>query len=318
MKRILIFVLSAILLTGALLVPVRAMGAENSARAGQVVTTSGRLNVRSRGTTGAAVVSSLGRGSYVILSEKSGSWWRVEYAKGKFGYCHQDYIRVVDSRAATVVTQSGGLNIRSGPGTSHSKIGSLNRGEGVLVLSEAAGWSRILYHGTRTGYVSSAYLSAKYQAVSLNVPDFKQMDDRWAEVIIGQSGKTMAQIGCATTAIAMMESFRTGTVIDPRGMSQKLSYTPSGSVYWPSHYRVTTEAAGYLEAVYDLLSRGKPVLLGCRNSAGKQHWVVVTGFAGGGKLTASDFIIRDPGSNNRSNLQQFLDIYPHFYKFFHY
>ena len=64
--------------------------------------------------------------------------------------------------------------------------------------------------------------------------------------------------------------------------------------------------------------RGKPVLLGCRNSYGKQHWVVVTGFAGGGKLTASDFVIQDPGSNNRGNLQQFLGIYPQFYKFFHY
>lgn len=318
MKRILIFIFSAVLLTGTVLLPVKARGAENSAKAGQVVTTSGRLNVRSQGSAGAAVVSSLGRGSYVILWEKSGSWWRVEYARGKFGYCHQDYIRVVDARTSTVATQSGALNVRSGPGTSHSKIGSLSRGERVLVLSEAAGWSRILYHGTRIGYVSSAYLSAQYRAVSLNVPNFKQMDERWADVIIGQSGKTMAQIGCATTAIAMMESFRTGTVIDPRGMSQKLTYTPSGSVYWPSHYRVVTSVAGYLEGIYDQLSRGKPVLLGCRNSAGKQHWVVVMGYTGGAKLTASDFIIRDPGSNNRSNLQQFLDIYPHFYKFFHY
>ena len=311
-------VISAILLTGTLLVPVKAHGAENSAKAGQVVTNSGRLNVRSQGSSGASVVTSLAKGSYVVLSQKSGSWWRVEYARGKFGYCHQDYIRVVDSRFASVATQSGSLNVRSGAGTSYSKIGSLAKGEGVLVLSEAAGWSRILYHGTKTGYVSSRYLSAKYGAVSLDVPNFKQMDERWAEVMIGESGKTMAQIGCATTAIAMMESKRTGTVIYPPDMAKTLTYTPSGSVYWPGHYRVTTNQAGYLEAIYDQLSRGKPVLLGCRNSSGKQHWVVVTGFSGGAKLTASDFIIQDPGSNQRSNLQQFLDIYPHFYKFFHY
>lgn len=318
MKRILMLVLTAVLLTGAVLMPVKARGAEESAMAGQVVTASGRLNVRSRGSSGAAVVASLSKGSYVMLSEKSGSWWRVEYAKGKFGYCHQDYIRVVGSSSATVATQSGGLNVRSGAGTSYGKIGSLAKGEKVLVLSESAGWSRILYHGTRTGYVSSAYLSAKYRAISLDVPNFKQMDERWADVLIGQSGKTMAQIGCATTAIAMMESRRTGTVINPPDMAKKLTYTPSGSVYWPSHYRVITDGTGYLEAIYDLLSRGKPVLLGCRNSYGKQHWVVVMGFSGGGKLTASDFIIRDPGSNSRSNLQQFLDIYPVFYKFFHY
>lgn len=317
MKRILVIMFSAILLTG-MLVPVRARGVGNSAMAGQVVTTSGRLNVRSRASSGASVVTSLARGSYVVLSEKSGSWWRVEYAGGKYGYCHQDYIRVVDSRFAAVTTQSGSLNVRSGAGTSYTKVGSLAKGEGVLVLSESAGWSRILYHGTKTGYVSSRYLSANYRAITLDVPNFKQMDGRWAEVEIGQSGKTMAQIGCATTAIAMMESYRTGVTIYPPEMAKTLTYTPSGSVYWPGHYRVTTDAAGYLEAIYDLLSRGKPVLLGCRNSYGKQHWVVVTGFAGGGKLTASDFLIQDPGSNNRGNLQQFLGIYPQFYKFFHY
>ncbi len=318
MKRILILILTAALLTGAVVRPQKARGAENSAMAGQVVTTSGRLNVRSRGASGAAVVTSLAKGSYVMLSEKSGSWWRVEYAEGKFGYCHQDYIRVVDSSSANVAIQSGGLNVRSGPGTSYKKIGSLSKGEGVLVLSESAGWSRILYHGTKTGYVSSTYLSSKYREISLDVPNFKQMDDRWADVLIGQSGKTMAQIGCATTAIAMMESRRTGTVIYPPDMAKSLTYTASGSVYWPSHYYVTTDGTGYLETIYNLLSQGKPVLLGCRNSYGKQHWVVVTGFSGGGTLTASDFIIQDPGTNNRSNLQQFLDNYPVFYKFFHY
>lgn len=318
MKRILITVFSAVLLTGALLTPLKARGAEDPAKAGQVVTNSGRLNVRSQGASTAPVVATLNKGSYVVLSEKTGSWWRVEYAKGKFGYCHQDYIRVVDSSSATVATQSGNLNVRSGAAVSYSKVGSLSRGEEVLVLSRTAGWSRILYHGTKTGYVSSSYLSAKYKAVSLEVPNFKQMDERWGDVMIGQSGKTMAQIGCATTAIAMMESKRTGNVIYPPDMAENLTYTPSGSVYWPSHYRVVTDSTGYLKAIYDLLSRGKPVLLGCRDTYGKQHWVVVVGCSGGAELTASDFIIRDPGSNNRSNLQLFLDIYPIFYKFFHY
>lgn len=298
--------------------PVEARGAGNSDMAGQVVTSSGRLNVRSGGSSGAAVVSSLGKGSYVTLVSKSGVWWRVEYARGKFGYCHSDYIRVLDSRFATVVTQSGGLNVRNGAGTSHSKIGSLAKGEAVVVLAESGSWSRILYHGTKTGYVSSQYLSAKFPRVSLDVLNFKQMDPRWADVVIGDSGKTIAQIGCATTAIAMMESKRTGSVINPPEMVRKLTYTPTGNVYWPSHYRVITNEAGYLEAIYELLRQGKPVLLGCRNSAGKQHWVVVTGFTGGAELTESDFIIRDPGSNNRGNLRQFLDVYSIFYKFFHY
>ena len=135
---------------------------------------------------------------------------------------------------------------------------------------------------------------------------------------IGNSGKTIAQIGCVTTGIAMMQSYRTGTTVYPDAMSKKLSYNSSGSVYWPSDYIVTTSSAGYLSRIYELLREGKPVLIGAKNSSGGQHWVVVTGFSGGDTLTASGFTINDPGSASRTNLQQFLNSYPNFYKYFHY
>ena len=155
--------------------------------------------------------------------------------------------------------------------------------------------------------------------MSLNVPNFKQTDARWADVRIGTSGKTFSQIGCATTAVAMMESFRTGRTIYPDAMAKELTYTPSGSLYWPSHYTAVTDGSGYLSTVYGKLKQGKPVLLGVSNAYGGQHWVVVTGYnAGGSSLTASGFTICDPGSNSRTNLQQLLNVYPSFYKFFYY
>lgn len=183
------------MLCGVFSEPVQARAADADSRAGAVTTASGRLNVRSQPSPTAAAVASLNKGSYVTLMSKSGDWWRVEYAKGKFGYCHGDYITVVAGSPVTVSTRSGGLNVRSGPGTSYAKTASLARGETVILLSTASGWSRVLYHGTKTGYVSSQYLSAKYGAVSLDVPNFKQTDSRWADTLIGQSGKTMAQIG---------------------------------------------------------------------------------------------------------------------------
>ena len=127
----------------------------------------------------------------------------------------------------------------------------------------------------------------------------------------------MEKIGCATTAIAMMESYRTGTTIYPDAMSKKLNYTSTGSVYWPSHYVTVTSNADYLSKIYNQLKQGKPVLLGAKDSYGTQHWVVITGFTGG-SLTAGSFTINDPGSNTRSNLQQFLNAYPTFYKYFYY
>lgn len=320
MKRILSLALSAVLLLGAVIMPMKANAATATSKAGVVATASGSLNVRASASTGASVVASLKKGSYVTLISKSGSWWKVEYSGGRYGYCHADYITTVAGTAATVKTQSTSLNVRSGAGTSYARIGSLAKGETVLVLSTSGSWSRILYDGTKTGYVSAQYLSASASsdaAISLSVPSFKQTDSRWANVKIGTSGKTIAKIGCATTAIAMMESYRTGTTIYPDAMSKKLSYTSSGSVYWPTNYKTVTSSAGYLSMIYELLKQGKPVLFGAKNAYGTQHWVVITGFTGG-SISASNFTINDPGSNSRVTLQQFLSAYPTFYKYFYY
>ncbi len=309
-----------ILVLALLSIPNEAQAATLSSKAGAVTTASGSLNVRSEPASGARVVASLRKGSYITLLSKSGSWWHVEYNAGKTGYCHSDYITVVQGAPVSVTIQSGSLNVRTGPDTSHPRAASLKRGEVVLRLSTANGWSRILYGGTKTGYVSAQYLSGyqAYPKLSLNVPSYKQMDARWAEVEIGTSGKTMEQIGCATTGIAMLESHRTGTAIYPDAMAKTLRYTPSGNVYWPSHFKTVTSSEGYLASVYRLLQQGKPVLLGARNANGSQHWVVITGYTGANSLTADRFTIQDPGTNYRTNLQQFLNAFPNFYKYFHY
>ena len=319
MKKFLSILFAFVISCSVLAVPTTAQAATLNSSAGTIATSSGRLNVRSSQSTSSSVVASLNKGSYVTLLSKSGSWWYVEYAKGKYGYCHADYIKTVSGTPATVQTQSGNLNVRTGAGTSYSIADRLAKGEIVVVLSKSNGWSRVLYHGVKTGYVSSQYLSEKssqtYAPISLKVPNFKQTDPRWANVIIGQSGKTIAQIGCVTTAIAMMESHRTGKTIYPDAMSKQLSYSASGNVYWPSHYQVVFDSD--LKGIYQQLSKGNPVLFGAKKSNGQQHWVVITGYTGGNTLSASQFTILDPGSNSRTNLQQLLSSYPIFYKYFY-
>ena len=322
MRKILSLFLTIIIIVGILAVPVKSYAASASSQAGTVAISSGTLNVRKSASTTAAVVASISKGSYVTLISKSGVWWYVEYGKNQYGYCHCAYIANASGSPAVVNIQSGILNVRSGAGTSYSVTGSLTKGETVIVLSTSGNWKRILYHGTKTGYVSAQYLSGSqsntYSSISLNVPNFKQTDSRWANVTIGSSGKTISQIGCATTAIAMIESYRTGTTIYPDAMSKKLTYSSTGSVYWPSNYTAVTNSSGYLAAIYEQLKLGKPVLFGAKTSAGGQHWVVITGFTGGETLTASGFKINDPGSSSRTTLQQFLNAYPVFYKYFYY
>lgn len=320
-RRIITFTLTFIIIFGLIAAPMKANAATASSTAGIVNTSSGSLNVRSSASTNGSVVKKLSDGSYVTLISKSGAWWYVEYGKNQYGWCHSSYINIVNSTPRTVYTSSGSLNVRSGAGTSYAKTGSVASGETVLVLSSSGYWSRILYHGTKTGYVYNTYLgsssSGANAAVSLSVPSYKQYDSRWANVKIGSYGKTMRQIGCATTALAMMESYRTGTTITPADMTYRVGYTASGSIYWPSNYTAVTSSTNYLSKIYSILKSGKPVLLGLKNSYGSQHWVVVCGF-NGGSLSASNFTIRDPGSSWRSNLQQVLNSYPSFYKYFFY
>ncbi len=320
MKKTLSFIMALMLIAG-IIMPVDTHAAYADSAAGLVELSSGTLNVRSRASSGSSIVASLKDGSCITLISKTGSWWKVEYADGKYGYCHENYIQSLSSYAATVNTQSGNLNVRSGPGTAYSRKAKLSSGKTVLVLSSSGSWRYILYNGSSTGYVSSQYLvsaNSDYPAVALDVPSYKQTDSRWAAVTVGTSGKTISRIGCTTTAIAMMESYRTGHTIHPDDMEEELSYTASGSVYWPEHYTAVTSSSNYLNGIYQKLQGGKPVLLGLKKSSGGQHWVVVTGYTGGSSLKASLFTVNDPGSSRRSNLQQVLDSYPNFYKYFYY
>lgn len=322
MKKVLSVFLGLVMFMSILSHADKADAATATSAAGVVYTTSGRLNVRSSQSTSSTILAYLNKGSYITLLSKPGSWWRVEYGDGKYGYAHADYIKAVAGDPAVVNTQSGNLNVRTGAGTSYSIAGKLAKGEYVIVLSSSGGWSRILYDGVKTGYVSSQYLklsnpSYAYPSVSLNIPSYRQSDSRWANVKIGSSGKTISQIGCTTTAIAMMESYRNGATIYPDAMSKKLSYTSSGDLYWPSDYQVVIES-NYLQGIYNQLKNGKPVLFGAKKSSGKQHWVVITGYTGGDTLSAANFTINDPGTSSRTNLQHLLNEYPVFYKYFYY
>jgi len=294
---------------------------------GKVTTASTSLNVRKSASTSSGVVTTLKRNSQVTLINKTGNFWYVKYSASGYGYCSADYITVTSKDVKTVKTTSGNLNVRSSASTSGTVLARLSSGTKVPVISTSNGWSKILYNGTKTGYVSSAYLtssassntSTSYKAIKLSgVPDFKQTDSRWANVTLGSSGQSIAKIGCATTAIAMLESKRTSTTIYPHNMAKKLSYTSGGAVYWPSYYTQITSSNGYLNKIYSLLEQGKPVIVGAKKSNGGQHYVVVTGVKATNTLTTSSFYINDPGSNTRTTLNQFFSAYPYFYKMLHY
>jgi len=286
---------------------------------GLVKTEGGNLNIRTSPTTSSSVIRTIPHNSYISLVEKNGDWWKVEYSDGKYGYSSAAYINEATSEIFHVDADGGSLNVRSGTGTWYSIKDTLSDGEKFDVLWVTGKWAKILYDGTKTGYVHTDYISSDtaeipqgYKSISLNVPYFNQKDSRWANVTLGSSKSTVGKAGCVTTCIAMAESFLYGYSVTPKTLAKKLNYSSSGDLYWPESYKAYNKN-DYLYKIYNELKNGRPVLVGAKTYSGGQHWVLVTGFKGG-EIKASSFIIKDPGKSSRTSLSEFFNAFPVFYK----
>ena len=159
-------------------------GNTNNNNSGNTTTTqsgtikvNGVLNVRSGAGTSYSVIGSLSNGAKVEIVETSGTWYKIKYGSG-YGYVSKDYVTVSSSSnsgntdsgnsnngssSATTIQSgtikvNGGLNVRSGAGTSYSVIGSLSNGAKVEIVETSGTWYKIKY-GSGYGYVSKDYVT---------------------------------------------------------------------------------------------------------------------------------------------------------------
>ncbi|MDQ0150487.1 N-acetylmuramoyl-L-alanine amidase [Eubacterium multiforme] len=135
---------------------------ETIIKSGTVIASS--LNVRSSASTKGSIKGSLKRGSKVEIVSTSKGWHKIKY-KGGYAYVSADYVKTNNSSSSNKpssnnkigkVTASS-LNIRKGPSTKNSIIGSLKRGSKVEIVSTSKGWHKIKYKNGY-GYVSADYI----------------------------------------------------------------------------------------------------------------------------------------------------------------
>ncbi|MFK8913923.1 SH3 domain-containing protein [Shouchella clausii] len=137
-------------------------------------TTTARLNLRSGAGTNHSIITTLDKGQKVELLKKQGGWYQVK-AGNRTGWVSADYLNVNGSSNADSAPSIGSatttarLNLRSGAGTNHSIITTLNKGQKVELLKKQGGWYQVKA-GNRTGWVSADYLNvsnnqAKTEAV---------------------------------------------------------------------------------------------------------------------------------------------------------
>ena len=142
--------------------------------------------------------------------------------------------------------------------------------------------------------------------IQLNVPAYFQADPRWAANTIGDTKKTMEAIGCTTTCMAMAKTYLTQT-------EDMLWYNENGDMGWPKTYARTADEDHFMEIAFEQLHKDVPVLIGAERRNGSPHWVLITGYRGdASEFRPEDFVINDPLTTQRTNLQQFLDEYPVF------
>ena len=122
--------------------------------------TASALNLRSEASTSSSVLTCLPRGSVVVITGRLDGWYQVAY-KGYVGYMSADYLEVSSSADADFgdgTVTANAVNLRSGPGTDYSVVGSRDKGSVLSVTGVSDEWYKVDLNGS-AGYIRSDYLS---------------------------------------------------------------------------------------------------------------------------------------------------------------
>src|SRR5699024_2637922 len=148
---------------------------------------------------------------------------KVRY-DSRLGYVASQYIDKTNTNYIIKEVNTDGLNVRTGPSTSYSSIGKLNKGTKVQVISESAGWSKINYNN-KIAYVSSGYL----KTVTTNTSDTKPEDST--------------------------EQYKEIKVVNTNGLNVRkgpsTSYSSIGKLNKGSNVEVISESAGWSKINYN-------------------------------------------------------------------
>ncbi len=120
------------------------------------------VNVRSGPGTSYAKLGELRKGDAVTLVGSTGSWSIIKWSTGT-AYVSSAYLTKSSSNpgsgSTTTMVATANVNVRKGPSTSYSIVGSLAKGETVQKTGTSGNWTQVRYNN-QTAYISSSYLKA--------------------------------------------------------------------------------------------------------------------------------------------------------------
>ena len=127
---------------------------------GAATVTASALNLRSEASTSSSILTCLPRGTVVVVTGRSDGWYQVAY-NGYQGYMSSEFLSFSDSADVSLgegTVTGNAVNLRSGPGTDYSILGSRNKGASLTVTGVSGSWYKVDLNGS-DGYIRSDYLS---------------------------------------------------------------------------------------------------------------------------------------------------------------
>lgn len=155
-NRIVSLVLAMVLLVSA--IPMSAFAA-GDVMYGIGYITGSKVRLRSEANTDSKIVDTTNKGEVVAVISKSGDWYNVIYDL-KEGYIHENYLDVSTTANAELgygKINGSGVNMRSGAGTSYSRVVKGSKGDKAYIVGIQDGWYRVIY-SNKVCYIRSDYL----------------------------------------------------------------------------------------------------------------------------------------------------------------
>lgn len=117
------------------------------------------VNVQSAPDADSEVLGTAALGTVLACAGEEDGWYQVEY-EGAVGYVSEKLVRPVpEDGTAGVAAASAELNVRTGPGTEHDRLGTVSKGTQLVYVGQKDGWYQVIYKGSE-GYVSGEYVKA--------------------------------------------------------------------------------------------------------------------------------------------------------------
>ena len=157
------------------------------------------LNLRAGASVGSGTLAVIPNGSFLLVEENLGSWYRVSY-NGTLGYVSSDYAvfseRLDGTYSYSAATRGTDVIMRAGADTSAGIVRQLPQaGSGLTITGVAGRWLKVLDNGGSAGFIRSDLID--YGHTTEAAPEAAQA----APVSLGEqiAATALEYVGCRYT-----------------------------------------------------------------------------------------------------------------------